>query len=89
MSGYVVVNGRCFPVTEMRLAGGKMCLTCAVQGPVPTFEGGAVTVFGADGIGVCQGDSLVTWPDVRPEDTLVVHISMAWDSCYGDAEEAG
>lgn len=87
MTGYVVADGRRFPITEIRLAGGTMALTCTVRGPVPSYSGtGPVTVFGEDGIGVCQGDCALSWCEVLPHETLTLHISMAMETCYGDAE---
>jgi hypothetical protein len=87
VSGYVIVDGHKIPVTEIRLTGGKMKLTCEVAGPLPSYTGnGPVTVFGEDDVGVCQGYCFMTWAEVRARDLLTVRVWMAVESCYGDSE---
>ena len=88
MSGYIVVRGVQFPVTGIRLAQGKVILACTVPGPVAAYDAVTpVTVFGEDGLGVCQGDCLLQWLEVGPGDTLQVQVLLAMNRCYGDAEE--
>jgi hypothetical protein len=89
VSGHVVIDGRRLPVTGIRMASGKINVTCAVGGPVPAFEGVAsVTVFGEDDRGLFQGQCLLSWPQANPQDMLTVQLWVGWDRCYGDAEEA-
>lgn len=89
MKGHVVASGTLVPVTEIALRGGKVILTCTATGPIPASDDvGAVTVFGEDGICFGQGYCNLTWPEVRPCDTLLLTITMGVDRCYGDAEAA-
>lgn len=84
--GHVVVDGIRLPIDSMALHGGKLVLTCAVRGPLPARQGGAVTVFGDDGGGVAQGYSNVSWAEVGPSQVLSCEITMGFESCHGDAE---
>jgi hypothetical protein len=87
VSGYVVLLGRRLPVMEMRLAHGRICLSCSIRGPVPAYDGTIpVTVFGEDGIGVCQGDCAFSWPEAGPHDTFILNVEMCMNRCFGDAE---
>jgi hypothetical protein len=54
---------------------------------VAAVDGGAVTIFGEDGTGICQGYSSVRWEKIHSWKTLIVEISMQMDTCFGDAEE--
>jgi hypothetical protein len=57
--GHLVVGGVSFPVVGFELSGGRIWLIGVRYGPF-TLKGGPVTIFGADGIGVCQG------ADIKP-----------------------
>jgi hypothetical protein len=52
--GHLVVGGLSLPIVGFELSGGRIWIVAARHGPF-ALKGGPVTVFGADGIGVCQG----------------------------------
>jgi hypothetical protein len=52
--GTVVIAGRTYQVTGLRLHGGKIRITAHGLGPAPAVTGQPATIFGDDGIGVCQ-----------------------------------
>lgn len=52
--GTVVIAGRTYQVTGLRLAGGMFQVTAHGQGPAPAVTGEPATIFGEDGLGVCQ-----------------------------------
>ena len=52
--GTVVIAGRTYPVTGLRLHNGQLQITAHGPGPVKAVTGQPATVFGDDGIGVCQ-----------------------------------
>ncbi len=52
--GTVVIAGRTYQVTGLRLTGGTFQVTAHGQGPAPAVTGEPVTIFGEDGLGVCQ-----------------------------------
>jgi hypothetical protein len=84
-----MASGVRVPIVAIRLLGGKMHLTCMAAGPLPaSSEACAVTVFGEDGAGVCQGYCGVTWREAGPLDTLTLRIALDMARCYGDAEAA-
>jgi hypothetical protein len=86
--GHAVVEGIRLPILEIRLRDGGMDLRCHLEGPVSAVEGGAVTVFGEDGTGICQGRcDGARWQAVGPGETLTVRLEMKITWCYGDAEE--
>lgn len=89
MKGAAVIDGIRLPVTDVRLRGGRMVFWCTVAGPVRAVDGVfAVTVFGEDGTGICQGDCAVRWCDVGPEESLAFRIGLRMDECWGDAGDA-
>jgi hypothetical protein len=85
--GHALIEGISVPVTEVSLRGGGIVFKCVLTGPVAAVEGGAVTIFGEDGTGICQGYcGDVSWIAVAPGETLMVKVEMKMDRCYGDAE---
>lgn len=52
--GTVVIGGRRFPVSRVRLDRSSIVITFCITGPQAPF-GGPVTVFGQDGSGISQG----------------------------------
>lgn len=85
--GRAVIDGISVPVTSVSLHGGKLILQCTLAGPVRASAGGAVTIFGDDDAGICQGYSdEVSWPEVKEGETLMVSVRMQVANCYGDAE---
>jgi hypothetical protein len=55
--GRLVIGGLALPITRIELRMGRVRLTGTRYGPF-AMTGGPVTVFGGDGIGVCQGASV-------------------------------
>jgi hypothetical protein len=86
--GYAMVEGHRFGVTGISLAGGKILLRVTRRGPAPAFDGpAAVTVFGEDDLGICQGNVHLDYGEVGEREALTVTINMKMDKCFGDAEE--
>jgi len=87
VKGYVAAGGIRIPVTEISLRESRLTLRCALAGPAQEFSGGAVTIFGEDGSGICQGycDDL-RWREVAEGEALEVTINMQMERCLGDAE---
>lgn len=82
-----MIEGTRLPVAEVSLRGGQVVFQCMLQGPVTAVDGGAVTIFGEDGLGICQGYcEEVRWKDVALGEVLMVYVAMRMDSCYGSAE---
>lgn len=52
--GTVVIAGRTYPITGLRLLDGKLQVTAHGWGPAPAVTGEPATIFGEDGLGVCQ-----------------------------------
>ena len=86
--GYVVVNGIRLPIVDVTLAGGYIKFLCRRPGPVRASDPSpmAVTLFGADDVGVCQGLSNTSWRKVRKGEFLDFVVTFRSDTCYGDAE---
>jgi hypothetical protein len=87
VTGEALIEGIRIPITGIVLRKGQMVFRCAKRGPVAAVDGGAVTIFGEDGTGICQGYSSVRWEKIHSWKTLIVEISMQMDTCFGDAEE--
>lgn len=85
--GHAVVNGLHIPITGIRLCRSMVVLQCTLNGPVAPMDGAAVTIFGEDGTGICQGSCEdVRWPRVPSGGHLVLELRMTMDRCYGDAD---
>ena len=52
--GTVVIVGRTYQITGLRLLDGQLQVTAQGWGPSPAVTGEPVTIFGEDGLGVCQ-----------------------------------
>jgi hypothetical protein len=52
--GTVVIAGRAYHITGIRLHGGQLRITAHGRGPAPAASGQPATVFGDDGQGICQ-----------------------------------
>jgi hypothetical protein len=84
--GTAVIRGIRVPVTGVSLRESRIFLSCTLRGPVPAVSGGPVTIFGADGTGICQGDcDGLSWPEVGPDEMLMVSIDMRMEMCHGEA----
>jgi len=55
VKGTVVIDGRSFPIRDLRLVGGSLEVEFPISGPQPSFVG-PVTVYGEDGQGCWQGN---------------------------------
>lgn len=85
--GHAVVNGLHIPVTGVSLRQGMVVFQCTLAGPVAPMDGAAVTIFGEDGRGICQGNcDDVRWRRVLQGESLLLEIRMIMDRCYGDAD---
>jgi hypothetical protein len=89
--GYLMVDGVRIPVVGVSLARGKTTLHGQKRGPLAASAPGAraLTVFGADGIGICQGYTSASWPELGFLDVLDLNVDMSMTTCYGDAEVPG
>lgn len=81
-----MVDGHRLGISSITLRGGKIVLTCTAKGPLPACDGGAITVFGEDGAGVCQGYSVFAWSEISPYEMLSFNVAVGFESCHGDAE---
>lgn len=52
--GTVVIAGRTYQVTALRLHAGQLHIAAYARGPAPAITDQPATVFGDDGQGVCQ-----------------------------------
>jgi hypothetical protein len=55
VTGTVVIAGRAYAITRIRLAAGKITISCAAAGPQAAVDREPATVFGDDGTVICQG----------------------------------
>lgn len=60
--GTVVIAGRTYQITGLKLHGGQLHIQAHGRGPAPAITGQPATVFGDDGQGVCQ-----SWSCDMPE----------------------
>ena len=77
--GWLVIDGHQIPITSVELRDGKVHFVGSVDGPLPAASGW-ITVVGRDGQGICQGDEVITWEQVRRDETLslVLPVSIDW-----------
>jgi len=61
--GTVVIDGRTYQVTRVRLHGGMLMLTAVHYGLVPPCRDAPAAVFGDDGQGVCQSWNVTITPE--------------------------
>ena len=73
-SGTIVVGGVAVPVTSITLAGGQIAVNARLQGPAPAATG-PVTIFGEDGIGICQC-SAMTWPVISDYNSVEIVVKL-------------
>ena len=82
--GTVVVAGRTYQITELRLRDGKFQVTAFGRGPSPAVSDEPATVFGEDGQGVCQSWH-VSIPELGRHEN--VHIVLPIQITHVDAPE--
>jgi len=77
--GWLVVDGHKVPIMAVDLRDGKVHFVGSADGPIPAASGW-ITVVGQDGQGICQGDEVITWEQVRRDETLslVLPVSIDW-----------
>lgn len=80
-AGHIVCEGITVPIKKVEIWGGEIRITASRWGPVPAAKGGPVTIFGSDGLGLCQG-SFLSWPEVRDGDRLVTTLGLRMDVIY-------
>lgn len=91
VDGYAVMDGLYIGVAGVFLAGGQVVFLCQKMGPLPASSDGearVVTIYGGDGVRVCQGRVTTSWPEVRDGDVLDLKVEINMSDCRGDAEEA-
>jgi hypothetical protein len=90
VDGYVVIDGLYVGVAGMELAGGQMTLRCQKRGPLPASDGTPklATVYGGDGVRVCEGRVGASWREVGEDEVLDFKVELKMTECRGDAEEA-
>jgi len=78
--GTVVIDGRTYQVTRIRLHGGLLMVTATHYGPVPPCRDVPAAVFGDDGQGVCQSWNITITPEqvrgLRSRDTVTVELPI-------------
>jgi hypothetical protein len=77
--GYAVVAGVRVPIVECDLRDSKVWFIAQVRGPLPAASG-PVTIFGADGRGICQGGE-TSWKRLTRSDFLTLSIEMIMGEC--------
>jgi len=77
--GWFVIDGHKVPIVAVELRDGKVHFVGSADGPLPAASGW-ITVVGQDGQGICQGDEVVSWEQVRRDETLslVLPVSIDW-----------
>ena len=87
--GHAVIDGLRMPITGMSLQNGMIVFWASMQGPMAASGGiRPVTIFGEDGLGICQGDVSLSWPDLSKREVLKLSITMTMKQCYGDGERS-
>jgi hypothetical protein len=77
--GYLISDGLTFTIRDITLREGKFWITATHRGPCKAGRGYA-TLFGADGYGVCQGETIAEWPACGPGEGLTVTYRLAMAS---------
>lgn len=73
--GSLLVEGRLFPITSIRLADGVIEFVANGFGPLPTLDSAAVTLIDVDGNGVGQvPEGLTLEIPARPSDTVTIVV---------------
>ena len=75
MMGTVVIAGRTYRVTRLRLHGGQLHIEAYARGPAPAITDQPATIFGDDGQGVCQSWNL-SIPPLRARDDVTVILPL-------------
>ena len=75
MIGTVVIAGRTYQITGLRLICGQLHITAHARGPAPRITGQPATVFGEDGKGVCQSWD-ITIPELGRRDDVTVVLPI-------------
>lgn len=83
--GTVVVAGRTYVITGLRLRDGQLQITAYGQGPSPAITNEPVAVFGEDGQGVCQSWCL-SLPKLGSHDNM--HIILPLQLTHLDVLDA-
>ena len=72
MYGTVTVDGYQYWITSLQLRGGHFVIQASRHGPVRACTGEPATVFGQDGIGICQ-----SWlTTLTPQEAASGHITI-------------
>jgi hypothetical protein len=82
--GTVVIAGRTYQITGLRLRDGKLQITAYGGGPSPAVSDEPAAVFGEDGLGVCQSWH-VTIPELGSHEN--VHIILPIQITHMDEPE--
>lgn len=87
--GYLMVDGLRIPVVAVSLVGGNAVFRGQAHGPLAASAPGAraLTLFGSDGVGICQGYTNASWRELGSLDVLDLQLGMGMTTCYGDAED--
>lgn len=71
------------PITDLRLAGGKLQITASARGPLPLIHLSDYVVLGADAIVVYRssrpGETMTVGP-MGPKDAVSVHLDVEIDN---------
>ena len=73
--GTVVVAGREYEITGLRLRDGKLEITAHGRGPSPAVSDAPATVFGEDGLGICQAWRM-TIPELTRRNDVTIHLPI-------------
>lgn len=71
MLGTLVMDGRTYRIARIELIGGQLVFTATGWGPARAVQNALLTVFGSDGVGVCQG-WLVAMPEVKVGELITI-----------------
>ena len=73
--GTVVIAGRTYEITSLRLRDGKLLITAYGQGPSPAVRDQPAAVFGDDGQGICQSWH-VTIPGLSRHQDVTIELPV-------------
>lgn len=82
MLGFAICNGYRLPVTRMDFDQGRLHIL--LEGAGPMILEGPVTLFGVDGVGVCQASD-VPRQVLDLGQTVGLHLQMRIDTVKADA----
>jgi hypothetical protein len=85
--GHIIIGGRHFEVTDVRLRRGQVEVTFIIPGPAEPFSG-PISVFGEDGLGLWQGSDFTVSRGVPEHAHWECHYGMQMAAVLGPRNPA-